>query len=361
MIFSKNNIIGFLIVLSLPALATAKVSGLCVNCHTMHNSQGGIPMAKNLDGSNDASANNALLNTSCIGCHQGTNSASGTVPFVLNTSGAPNYGSTGTTGDTLAGGNFYWVSTGLNRTGHNVDVLSGQDPEHGNLPPGGSALSSQLTCAGTTGCHGSSSTTNPTLALFGSHHNNDMSSWKDGTSIAQSYRFLEGVQGFEDPDWEYQPTSTAHNKYYGVDRTNENDNTGTISSHCGRCHADFHNGSGQISAGIVSNNVWLRHPTDYDMSNSRSQGLNFSSSEYAAYNDYQGTGNPYSAISPVAVGNTSTTINTNVYTQTDDAIVMCLSCHRAHGSPFDGILRWDYKNWPGTGFNGCAICHTAKD
>ena len=318
-------------------------------------------MAKNLDGSSDATPNKALLNTDCIGCHQGTNTTSSVVPFVLDTSAPPNYGNTGTSGNTLAGGNFYWVSTGLNRTGHNVAVLAASDTEHGNLPPGGSALSSQLTCAGTTGCHGSTSQTNPTMALFGSHHNNDMTRWNDGTTTASSFRFLDGVQGLEDPDWEYQPTSSSHNKYYGIDRTNENDSGGTISSLCARCHNNFHNGSGQISAGIVSNNVWIRHPTDYDMSNARSQGPSFSSSEYAAYNDYQGIGNPYSVLSPVATSDTSTTLNTSVYAQSDDAIVMCLSCHRAHGSPFDGMLRWDYKNWPGTGFNGCAICHTAKD
>jgi predicted CXXCH cytochrome family protein len=201
----------------------------------------------------------------------------------------------------------------------------------------------------------------PTLAVLGSHHSNDMSAWNDGSTVAKSYRFLEGVKGLEDGDYEFQPTSTAHNKYYGFDRTSEADSAGTISSHCGRCHNDFHNGSGVISSGTFTNNVWLRHPTDYDMSNARSQGTSFSASEYASYNDYQGAGNPYSVISPVATADTTTTVNSVIYDQANDAIVMCLSCHRAHGSQFDGGLRWDYKNWPGTGFNGCAICHTAKD
>ncbi len=351
-----------ILVFATPWPCFAKVSGLCVDCHTMHNSQAGSAMAFSLGGAADPSPNSALLNTDCIGCHQGTNSAITTTPYVLDTSGMPNYGATGTTGDTLAGGNFYWVSTGNDRAGHNVADFITADIPLGLMPPGGTAaLTSQLTCAGINGCHGSQAESDPALSLLGSHHKNDMTSWNDGSTIAKSYRFINGAQGFEDSDYEYLPTSSAHNKYYGVDRTNEVDNLGTISSHCARCHDDFHNGTGNISSGVFSNGIWIRHPTDFDMSNAKSQGPTFSATEYAQYNDYQAAGTPYSVISPVATADTTTTINTVVYGQADDAIVMCLSCHRAHGSPYDAILRWDYKNWPGTGFNGCAICHTAKD
>mgnify|MGYP005838841383 FL=1 len=337
--------------------AWAKVSGPCVNCHTMHNSQAGSPMAYTVSSGETtytSTPNKGLLNTDCVGCHQGSNSG-GPVPYVLDVS-QPTYGATGTEGDTLAGGNFYWVSQGNDRAGHNVAGLAAADLAHGNLPPGStdSAPLSQLTCAGTYGCHGAATEIDATVALLGSHHANDMTAWNDGSTVAKSYRFLDGVRGLEDSDYEYRPTSSAHNKYYGVDRTGETESSGTISNHCGRCHDDFHHGTGEISEGVFSNNVWLRHPTDFDMSNA-------AGSEYGSYNDYQEVGNPYSVISPVATADTSTTLNTTVYSQADDAIVMCLSCHRAHGSPYDGILRWDYKNWPGTGFNGCAICHTAKD
>lgn len=352
----KHTLIWLAFLLGAPSLALAKVSGPCVDCHTMHNSQGGSPMAFSLGGAADPSANLALLNTDCVGCHQGTNSG-GAVPYVLDTGATPNYGATGTTGNTLAGGNFYWVSTGQNRSGHNVAVLAGQDPEHGNLPPGGAtALLSQLRCAGVYGCHGSPTETDQTIALFGSHHRNDMSGWQDGTTIATSYRFIDGLQGLEDSDYEYQPTATAHNKYYGFDRTGEGDVSGTMSSHCARCHNDFHNGTGNISDGSFSNSVWLRHPTDFDMSRASS------SVEYDTYNGGVGSNNPYSVISPLATADSTTTLNTTIYSQADDAIVMCLSCHRAHGSPYDALMRWDYKKWPGVGgYNGCAVCHTTKN
>ena len=46
------------------------------------------------------------------------------------------------------------------------------------------------------------------------------------------------------------------------------------------------------------------------------------------------------------------------------AIVMCLSCHRAHGSPENDLLRWDYSSiqaGTGTNDNGCFVCHTTKN
>lgn len=43
--------------------------------------------------------------------------------------------------------------------------------------------------------------------------------------------------------------------------------------------------------------------------------------------------------------------------------VMCLSCHRAHGSPYPDMLRFDYnmEAGGGTSTDGCFKCHTNKD
>ncbi len=332
-----------------PLPVFAKVSGLCVNCHTIHNSQNGASV--NVGGSRSG-----LLNTSCSACHQGINSG-GTLPYVWSAS-PPNYGVTGTEvgTNTLAGGSFYWVANGLEETGHNVGSIAPQDTRLLNTPPGGLNMASSLTCAGTYGCHGDRTKTDETRAMFGGHHGDEAVGWKDGSTVANSFRFLLGVQGLEDSNHEYQPTGASnHNKYYGVDRTSEADAAGTISSLCGGCHRDFHNGTGQISTGILGSDAWLRHPTDFDM------GRVSSGSEFAGYNGGTGIANPYSVISPVATNDTTATLNTTIYSVTDDAIVMCLSCHRAHGTPYASSLRWDYKAWPGGGYNGCIVCHTVKD
>ena len=349
----------FIVLLAYPGLSPAKVSGPCVNCHTMHNSQGGSPMAYKLSGGSkvpSAQVNEGLLITDCIGCHQGTNSG-GSLPFVLDI-GSANYGTTGTEGNTLAGGNFHWVSLGADRTGHNVSGITAQDATLVVTPPGGTAMAGQLTCAGTLGCHGKSSVATPTQAIMGGHHGKDGTiAWQDGTTVARSYRFLNGIQGLEDSDFEFQPTVSAHNKYYGVDRTSEIETaSGSISSLCARCHGNFHNGSNKMAAGSFGAGVWLRHPVDFDMSRAAS------STEYTTYNSGTGTANPYSVVAPVATYSNSTGVNTSVYSAADDAIVMCLSCHRAHGTPYDAIMRWDYKKWPQAGgYNGCAVCHTTKN
>jgi len=36
------------------------------------------------------------------------------------------------------------------------------------------------------------------------------------------------------------------------------------------------------------------------------------------------------------------------------AQVFCLSCHRAHASPFKDAMRWDYSD----NAQGCLECHT---
>ncbi|CAD7777663.1 MAG: hypothetical protein KIIPBIDF_00920 [Candidatus Methanoperedenaceae archaeon GB50] len=78
-------------------VAVAKVSGPCVNCHTMHNSQGGSPM--NYDESEGA--NKALTRGDCLGCH-GQNQATNlinSIPQVLHTATID-----------LPGGNFAYIT-----------------------------------------------------------------------------------------------------------------------------------------------------------------------------------------------------------------------------------------------------------
>lgn len=342
-----------------PPDSLAKVSGACANCHTMHNSEAGGSMLRAGAGSNPLPS---LLRNTCLGCHTGTNDGTfdgswSHVPRVLTTS-EPEYGSTGTettpATTTLAGGNFFWTMVD-EYTGHNVAGIVATS----RIAPGGTTTG-PLNCAGTSGCHGNAAVADPYLSLSGSHHSNDMSAWKDGSSVAKSYRFLNGVQGFEAPNYEYQPTKNAHNKYYGIHRASENDSGGTISSLCGRCHGDFHHGAGRIantSAPLAfGDGVWLRHPTDFDMKQAKT------SSEYTTYNGGSGIGNDYSVIAPVATESTSAAVNATVYSSGNDAVLMCLSCHRAHGTKFTYSLRWNYRQWPAAGgYNGCALCHTSKN
>ena len=197
--------------------------------------------------------------------------------------------------DDLAGGNFYYVADGYNpdySKGHNLIGISRQENPPMDVPPGfiGNVLipegtgptywpeQSQLTCAGTWGCHGNRTIENPYQSLYGGHHSDDRII--DGSAVGKSYRFLYGIKGKEHKDWEYLATIVNHNGYKG-DMTHSS--TDTISYLCGECHAKFHpnpNLGGSTEVGQVYNSIWRRHPADISF-NAVHGG--FAGSEYQGY------------------------------------------------------------------------------
>ena len=93
--------------------------------------------------------------------------------------------------------------------------------------------------------------------------------------------------------------------------------------------------------------AFLRHPSDYVIPNG---------TEYAAYTAYD-------LSAPVARPTLATASSGTVTPGTD--MVMCLSCHVAHGSDQDYLLRFDYSTMTaGSGSDattgGCLACHTTK-
>ncbi|NPA40599.1 MAG: cytochrome c3 family protein [Thermodesulfobacteria bacterium] len=344
----------------------ARVSGPCSECHTMHNSQNGQPVAEN---GTSAQPFKALLVGDCIYCHTGTNTGTNKTPYVLSKT-EPDYHFGGAR-NTLAGGNFYWVQSN-DRKGHNVKGIAAPDATLGLTPPGydptnypefgkyrPSTWTQQLTCAGNFGCHGRFDASNPALndpitAILGAHHKNiNRNGTEPADEVWNSYRFLWGIKGTEDPDYELHPDTQHHNGYYAS--TSPGD-PASINYLCGECHGKFH--SNTYNGTYAS--PWLRHPTDLDMNSlSDSQYANYPNVKvFAGMLGVSATGDYFA---DVPVGNTRGAVLSNV-AGAGNAIVLCLSCHRAHGSPYDYILRWDYKSWPGIpdNQNGCLACHTNK-
>jgi hypothetical protein len=344
--------------------AHAAVAGQCALCHTMHNSQGGSLVVS--DGPHAS-----LLVNDCVGCHSATDSGTAIdgvtgAPIVYNTGGAPTYGpdSTG-----LAGGNFYWVAQGDDSKGHNVfsdnaddnlssapgHVVSGCGTEscHDNLHAVNTNYGTRQGC---TKCHMMGNAAGPK----GYHHKDDTGPIIDSADEGW-FRFLEGhqggaghgVSGIEDDDWLFTSSSTDHNEYLGYSGTKTSaaglSSLGnTMTGYCCGCHSNFHT---EENAG----GDWIRHPSDAVIPNS---------GEYAsAYGAVGGTG-AYDALVPVARPSLTdwTQASSDVRIGTD--LVMCLSCHKAHGSPYPDMLRWDYDqmiagNPAKTG--GCFTCHTGKN
>lgn len=320
------------------------LTGSCVDCHTMHNSQDGATV------SFDGSANEMLLMAgSCGGCHADA-AAAAAIDGVPQVNLSASYS---------AGGSFYWVADD-DATGHNVSDLSisedvalsydppGFDENLGTGVNGGAAdWATQLTCAGTNGCHGTHDTTSAFDAVKGAHHGNAGGILDTADTTGNSYRFLTGIKGGEDADWELNTSVTDHNVYYGNARTDTIAVTDTISALCAQCHGHFHNAADITSAGGDMSSPWIRHPSDIDM---RAVG-----GEYAAY--------VYDVEAPAAL---STLVAPTSTAYDSEAIVTCISCHRAHGSENADLLRWAYSGMEAgtTGAaagTGCFRCHTTKD
>lgn len=375
----KKTLIALFVVLAamivVYGVADAKVTGECVNCHTMHNSQDGAPMAYAnglwdggaWSGDADAEPNGGLLRADCIGCHSATSGltvsvGSSVIPIVRTTSDPG--------GTYLAGGNFYYSDmTAAN--GHNISALDGTLDYGPGLPldfagldpsiPGSTGhcanschnklfepVRSGATLTGCQGCH---------LTTF--HHGEPGPYNATSTETDPTYRYLTGhhyfpsshsdgngyVEGVEDDDWEAD--SSGHNYYKGInqasfanaaDAEHEARVAHTISSFCSNCHLNFHN-----EEGTGEESPWLRHPVDQSLPGT---------GEFAGYT--------YSTETPVAY---STLPSTPAGGDEAGPTVACVSCHRTHASQYADMLRFDYSTMLAGmgGSGGCFNCHSAKN
>jgi predicted CXXCH cytochrome family protein len=358
---------------ALAAPALARVSGPCGNCHTMHNSQDGGSMASTLSGTSrvpDETPNGELLKSDCIGCHSATDSTTWKdpvtgAPIVYNTA-EPTYGADAGDGQRhgLAAGNFYWV-TRDSSFGHNI---FSPDPTLTKAPGKYSG------CSGWS-CHvnldrpytlGGRARKNCTCChtFPSNYHHNDDSATVVNSRAQGWYRFLgsvhfdgHGASGIESPDWEHSATSTSHNEYLGAqkaamaDMSGYTENGNTVTAFCSGCHNSIHANWRYVDEftgepGGPALTPWIRHPADRALP---------AGGEYTAYTVYD----PLVPVARPAL----TTISGTVTPGTD--MVMCLSCHRAHASPYPDMLRFPYDQMQagggGADGTGCFKCHTAKD
>ncbi len=306
--------------------ADAVVGGVCSGCHTMHNSQNGNAV--------DATGpNNNLLKADCVGCHTSVSIAG---DAVVNK----------TSPGTQAGGSFdYTAVATTSAKRHDVQDLSLTEGTITTTPGNTEDTTivvapNSLTCAGTLGCHGNHVDADGLTAIRGNHH---------GSLASMGYRFLyigtttspTAVLGEGDTNYEVTVTNTDHNVYSA-------DSTAGISMFCNQCHGAFHGTTNTETGGTSS--PWKRHPTDYALFtggaewNSTSTNLNASDAPIAL----------------ISIGTNTTASNYYQDGSIDmtNSAVMCLSCHRAHGTANDDILRWVYNSSANSGgTTKCLSCH----
>ncbi|MEW6380635.1 MAG: cytochrome c3 family protein [bacterium] len=388
----------------------AGVKGPCSECHTMHNSQDGA-VVNEVNGQELEAQSflikgaNLNLGNPCLGCHK--RNASGQYfkdpakenPETKENTDAPqvNVNLESTDGKMSAAGTYYYVAKDKTerdgkscRKGHNVagmeDDNSGNEDELlGVIPPGGtedcirSDVSNQLTCAGASGCHGNRNISDPLASIKGGHHSPATNSYegryRDGNTVASSYRMLYHVRGRVASNWEYGDHADKFleqidlsgedvNIYQGTDKGVQGDKRDpgpdrSINGFCGECHGcasdttgnGFHSLEGlKGSSQSEMSSPWKRHPTDIVMK------------QNTAYWNYPGVdGKDYSQEVPVGFAKITKTGSVNEL-QKSERVVLCVSCHRAHGSQYDDSLRWDYNEMRTTSTkgDGCFRCHTDK-
>ena len=279
--------------------------------------------------------NSCLTRGGCIGCHAYNASGSNNV---VNIEGSlvPQVWHTGTD---LAAGNFKYIKDDdVDNKGHNLAAIDLEDNSSMFPQPGCEDITAtNFSCAGKYGCHGDRTVEDETISMKGAHHADDGTI--NGLTTGTSYRFLKGVRGLENNGnnpWQNK-SSTDHNEYKGL-TSPPNDasatspgSEGSISGFCAECH-DYHGG-------------WTDngHPTDRSLPDD---------GEYTSYTTYN-------VIAPVArvILPEETPSDAVTPTGTTDDIVMCLSCHGAHATNYDKLMRWDnLNNW-----SGCSVCHTLME
>ena len=322
---------------SCPALAN--VSGQCSSCHTMHDSENGSAMAT-------GGPHAALLLNSCIGCHTTTTSGdayANATPFVAG----PGLGDSA-----CCAGGFFPDTMG---TGNNNDEHHGISIAQTNAPAGyddtwytGTTTDNGLGCAGSNGCHGTQTDLSDMDAISGGHHD-----------TSSTYRMLyvgtDTVCG--DPAADYEEAIIASPETtVSLTGTNQNVNIysagtvgtteATISEFCGKCHGVFHGANGTPSNGTTNAaDEWIRHPSDFALPAGWAMGGAYTFDGNDAKNN------------PFGFDNAEYTAGTTVTQAT------CLSCHRAHGTANNDLLRWAYSTQTAgtaTADYGCLGCHDAQ-
>ncbi len=284
----------------------------CDGCHSMHNSA---------DNPREGSAtSNALMkgsdaSSTCLNCH-------------YDGSNGGYHVKSDTGGDVSQGGDYFWVTTDYTwyngrsvvtseaaQHGHNIiaaDYALVVDPNN-TTAPGGSYPSNTLGCTSCHNPHGEVAGATGPISESGSYGAADPT---DG-SIHGNYRLL-GDTGYKNF------TAAAP-----VARANTSQGTSTqygqgMSTYCLSCHLNYNDSANM-------------HPVNETVPGSYNS--------YVASGDMTGSqATAYDSLVPFERGvsdGSLLTIGSTMGVQDANDVVMCLSCHRAHASAFDNILRWD--------------------
>lgn len=313
-----------------------------------------------------------LLKSDCIGCHTAIgNGSTGAVPgapIVYNTI-KPNYGNSHDGYNVgLAGGNFYYLSSGgvnpgtisSQRRGHSIPGIPHSDvtgwPDLGSGEPS--------SCSKNGNCHQYIAREDNTWGckschLPAHHKHGPIVDSEDGY-----YRFLGplpasgehywGVTGYEDSDWEKD--SSGHNEYSGEEKTGYF----SINRFCNGCHVAIVDLSEYGGYHYRWSTACLILTTSYPHSLDSLPFPNPSGPD-DKWDGYGSSPGPdsYNRFFPIARKDITGAYPSDTIVYNTNNVLSCLTCHRAHASPYNHMLRWDgTKAWADmANEEGCKFCH----
>lgn len=350
----------------------------CEGCHSMHNSFEGSP---NVTGRTFAQGTGIYLLKAndqagaCLNCHNAADSAPSSY-HISTATVAAGTNNTNNPVEMTPGGDFAWLkmtmqflvrgNTTINdgsRHGHNIiaaDYSYVQDDVL-TVAPGGTYPAGNLACSSCHDPHGryrrfaDNTYATTGLPIFNSGSYNNSANPITSVSAVGAYRILGGVG--------YQPKSLSGSYAFTSDpmdvvvastynRSEDSNQTGisygkNVAEWCANCH------TGMLQASYTSGMAGLRHPAG--------NGAKLPAAIVTNYNAYVSSGimtntntakafstlapfatdqNDRAVMKPQAVTGTGGNSNHPAAATTDN--VMCLSCHRAHATAFESMIRWNY-------------------
>jgi hypothetical protein len=279
----------------------------CNGCHTMHNSQDGALVDPDSPTGNPYLLIDATPTDVCLSCHA-------------------SFGQFSSDGQTRGpGGDFYWLTQDVTwvtdsvtywsygrEHGHNIVSPGYGLVEDGVLTtaPGGTFMSAYMGCNSCHDPHGNPNfrmlyTTGESPANYpGGYPFTEPAPVADGNSV----RTRIGEAGEE--------ITGQHTAY-----------TSGMSDWCANCHAGMH-------SDLTTNFV---HPVGDTVGSTISSNYN----AYVTTGDL--TGSFSTAYMPLAPFEDAANTTTSTTGTVASSRVMCLSCHRAHASPYSDAGRWDFN------------------
>ncbi len=349
----------------------------CEGCHSMHNSFEGT---SNVTGRSFAQGTGIYLlkasdqSGACLNCHNAADTAPSS--YHISTNGITAY-DTSSPVEMTPGGDFAWLKKTMTfvvrgntttndgaRHGHNViaqDYGYVQDDAL-TVAPGGTYPAANLACSSCHDPHGryrrdSTGAYNTTgLPIFNSGSYNNSANPIAGVSAVGAYRILGGNL--------YQPKSLSGSYAFTADPMdvvvastyNVSEQTSpvgiayghNVSEWCANCH------TAMLSNNYVSGMAGLRHPAGNNAKLTAAIATNYNAyvssgimtnvtpnKAYSTLAPFATDTADRTVLKPMAVTNTTAGTSNHASATTSDN-VMCLSCHRAHATAFESMIRWNY-------------------